>query len=410
MKFPVSNEKTVIKCSIYLSKEKIRTQCFNFVLSISSHLLIHLLFFKLFVDSHSTSGITSSMNLSDQGRQECPYLQDYVWRKTYTTKYKYINLLALICVNSVAIIPAILLNTLAIFAVTTKRSLQSNSNILLACLAGSDLFAGMVGLTIAVAVNEKRAFNFAIEPFCVLETVHFITLYGPSYVSMGHLVLISVDRYIAIKDALRYQVIVTKQRIKKGVLVTWAIGVYLTIQETVLAVIVKEAAKVYSMYWTVGSVAASLIGMVCISGICYCYVYIFSEIRRQKKRLQTEQLSHDEAKRVKKDNKTAYTLGIILGVLVITYLPSMLLLLLESIGTFNKLGTGTFLICYSWATTSILYRSLFNPIIYCWRNENIRKAILQSFHLRKPDRVANMQMVEIQNHRPEIQPSAGEAC
>jgi len=285
------------------------------------------------------------MNSSDQGRQECPYLQDYVWRMTYLKDHKYTNLLALICVNSVAIIPTILLNTLAIFAVTTKRSLQSNSNILLACLAGSDLLAGMVGLTIAVAVNVKRA--FAIEPFCVLETVHFITLYGPSYVSMGHLVLISVDRYIAIKDALRYQVIVTKQRIKKGVLVTWAIGVYLTIQETVLAVIVKEAAKVYSVYWTVGSVAASLIGLVCISGICYCYVYIFSEIRRQKKRLRTEQLSHDEAKRVTKDNKAAYTLGIILGVLVVTYLPSMLLLLLESIFTFNKLGTGTFLICYS---------------------------------------------------------------
>jgi len=333
------------------------------------------------------------MNLSDQGRQECPYLHGYVWRKTYLTDHKYRILLALICVNSVAIIPNILLNTLAIFAVATKRSLRTNSNILLAYLAGSDLFAGMVGLATAVAVSVKRA--FAIEPFCALEIAHFITLYGPSLVSMGHLVLISVDRYIAIKDALRYQIIVTKQRIKKGVLVAWAIGVYLTIQETVLAVTVKEAAKFYSVYWTVGSVSVSVIGLACISGICYCYVYIFSEIRRQKKRLQTEQLSQEEAKRVKKDNKAAYTLGIILGVLIITYMPSMLLLLIESIATFNKLDSGTLLICYSWATTFILFRCLFNPIIYCWRNENIRKAVLQSFRVRRPDRAANMQMVEI---------------
>ena len=340
--------------------------------------------------------MASSMNSSDQGGQECPYLQDYVWRKAYLTDHAYRNLVASICVNSVAIIPTILLNALAIFTVTTKRSLQSNSNILLVCLAGSDLLAAMVGLTIGVAVNVKRA--FAIGPFCALETVHFITLSGPTYVSLVHLVLISVDRYIAIKKALRYQVIVTKQRLKRGVLVAWAIGVYLAIQETVLAVTVKEGSgKIYSVYWMIGSVSASLIGLICISGICYCYAYIFSEIRRQKKRLQTEQLSQEEAKRVKKDNKTAYTLGIILGVLGLTYMPSMILLLLGSIPAYNKMDTGTTLISFSWATTSILLRSLFNPIIYCWRNENIRYAVLESLGVRKPDRAADMQMLEIQN-------------
>ena len=332
--------------------------------------------------------MSSFMNSSDQGKQECLYLQDYVWRKTYLTEHAYRNLVALICVNSVAIIPTILLNALAIFAVTKNRSLQSNSNILLACLAGSDLFAGMVGLTFTVAVNVKRA--FFSEPFCALESAHFITLYGPTYVSLGHLVLISVDRYIAIKEALRYRVIVTKQRIKKGAIAPWAIGVYLTIQETILAVTVEEAGEMYSVYWTVGSVLTSVFGLACISGICYCYVYIFSEIRRQKKRLETEQLPQEEGKRVKKDNKAAYTLGIILGVLVITYMPLMILLLLGSIPAFNILDTETVLISYSWATTFLFLRSLFNPIIYCWRNENIRDAVLGSFRVRKPDRVVDM--------------------
>ena len=183
----------------------------------------HILLFTLPVDCNVTSGVSSTMNSSDQGKQECLYLQDNVWRKTYLTEHAYRNLVALICVNSVTRIPTILLNALAIFAVTKNRSLQSNSNILLACLAGSDLFAGMVGLTFTVAVNVKRAFS--IEPFCALESAHFITLYGPTYVSLGHLVLISVDRYIAIKEALKYPVIVTKQQIKKGAIAPWAIGV-----------------------------------------------------------------------------------------------------------------------------------------------------------------------------------------
>ena len=373
----------------------------------SSHIFTFHLFHYPLVDCNATSGMSSSMNSSDQGKQECLYMQDYVWRKTYLTDQMYRNLVASISVNSLAIIPTILFNALAILTVTTKRSLQCNSNILLACLAGSDLFAGMVGLTSTVVVNVRRAFS--IEPFCALEAVHFITIYGPTYISLGHLVLISVDRYIAIKDALRYRVIVTKQRIKKGVLAAWVIGVYLTIQETVLAVTVEEDAKMYSVYWTVGSVLASLIGLACISGICYCYVYIFSEIRRQKKRLQTEQLSQEEGKRVKKDNKAAYTLGIILGVLVITYMPLMILLLLGSIPSHKKWNTGTALILYSWATTFLLLRSLFNPIIYCWRNENIRSAVLASFGIRKPERAVDMQMVEIQNRRAETHPSPSEA-
>ena len=320
-------------------------------------------------------------------------LQGYVWRKTYLTDHTYRNLVASICVNSVAIIPTILLNVLAIFAVTTKRSLQSNSNILLACMAGSDLFAGMVGLSITIAVNVKRALS--IEPFCALESALFLTLFGPTYISRGHLLLISVDRYIAVKDALRYQVIVTKQRIKNGVLVAWAIGVSLTVMDAVLAVTVEKATKGYSVYWTVGSVSASVIGLACISGICYCYVYIFSEIRRQKKRLQTEQLSQEEGKRAKKDSKAVYTLGIILGVLIIAYMPLMILFL-GSIPGINIRGTGTVLIYYSWATTFLLLRSLFNPIIYCWRNESIRYAVLERFRVRKPDRAVDMQMAEIQ--------------
>jgi len=129
---------------------------------------------------------------SHQDSQECPYLQHFVWREMFLTEHNYRNLAALIFVNSLAIVATVFLNALVIYSVSTRHSLQSNSNVLLACLASSDLFAGIVGLPIAVAVNVKRA--FAIKPFCALETVHFITLYGPSYVSLGHLVLISIDR------------------------------------------------------------------------------------------------------------------------------------------------------------------------------------------------------------------------
>ena len=183
----------------------------------------------------TVSPLPSSTNSSDVDTDECHYLQGLLWHKTYLTEDTHRNLVALICVNSLAVIPTILLNALVIFVVATRRRLQINSNILLACLAGTDLVTGLTAQPIAIAVEVKRAFG--IEPFCGLEKVRTIASIGLVYASGGHLLLISIDRYFAIKDALRYQEIVTKQRIKKAVLVAWAISVVLTIQEIVLAAI-----------------------------------------------------------------------------------------------------------------------------------------------------------------------------
>ena len=351
----------------------------------------------------NTAFLPSSTNSSDPGIEECHYLQGHLWRKTYLTERTHRSLVTLICFNSLAIIPTILLNALVIFVVATRRRLQSNSNILLACLAGTDLLAGLIVQPIAIAVEVKRAFD--IEPFCTLEKIYSVAVLVLACASFSHVLLISIDRYIATKYALRYQEIVTKQRIKKGVLVVWVITVLTAIEESVLAAI-NSKNKLYSVYWTLVSVIASIIGVIYIAGICYCYLYMFSETRRQNKRLQTEQLSQEEAKRVKKDNKAAHTLALILGALIVTYLPNIILLLVISTFSNDTLTPSVTAIFSSWASTSVLLGSLVNPIIYCWRNKKLRRAFLEICHVRQPEnRAPDIEMMDVQRYRPEIQPS-----
>ena len=183
----------------------------------------------------------------------------------------------------------------------------------------------------------------------------------------------------------------------------------LTIQEIVLAVIDSET-KTYAVFWTFTDVTTSIIGLTCIAGICYCYVYIFSETRRQKKRLQTEQLSQEEAKRVKKDNRAAHTLSLILGALIVTYLPIIILLLVETTFPKDTLTPSFTAVFVSWASASVLLGSFFNPIIYCWRNKKLRRAFLEICHVRQPEnRAPDIEMMDVQHYRPEIQPSACEA-
>ena len=340
----------------------------------------------------------SSTNSYEPELEKCHYLQGFTWRKMYLSVHTYRNLVSLISVNSLAIIPTILLNTKVIVVVATGRRLQTNSNILLACLAVTDLLAGLFLQPIAIAVEVKRAFG--IEPFCKLRVVYSIAALGLVFASISHLLLISLDRYIATKHPLRYLEIVTKKRIYKCVLVAWAIAVVVTVQEITLAII-ESGNNIYSVVWTLTGVIDCLVGLVYIGGICYCYAYIFKETRRQKKRLQTEQLTQEEAKRMKKDNKASNTLALILGAMIITYLPLIIVFLFR-----DMVSPSARVTFYSWASTSALLGSLANPIIYCWRNKKLRRAFLEICHVRQPENRAPD--IEVQRHPSEIQPSNGE--
>ena len=319
-------------------------------------------------------------NSTDRDREECTYLGGMVWRESYLTGDIYRSLVALMCILSILLIPTVSLNGLVILAVATKRQLRTNSNKLLACLAGTDLLAGLVVIPIAIAVNVKRAFE--IGPFCELEKAHVVVFWVQSIATLTFLFLISGDRYIAIKFSLRYRQIVTGQRIKKAVVVAWVITVFGTIQEIVIATR-ESTTNIYALYWTVNIVVTALFVLLCIIGITFMYLSIFLETRRQKKRLQAGQLSPQEAKELKKDvnNKATVTLSLILGTLVLTYLP---LITVASIQAFtNAFESGTKMALISWTDCAAVFNSLFNPIIYCWRNQNLRKALLEVIHREK---------------------------
>ena len=66
--------------------------------------------------------------------EECPYLEEVAWRDEFLlTEGIYNQLLAIISINSISVLPTVLLNALVIFAVATREQLRTKSTILLAC-------------------------------------------------------------------------------------------------------------------------------------------------------------------------------------------------------------------------------------------------------------------------------------
>ena len=351
---------------------------------------------------------SNATNFSNPEREECPYLYDgSLWRKEYMGKDTYNHLVAVAIVNLIAVFPTILLNALVIFAVATRHRLRSNSNILLAYLAGTDLLSGLIVQPIAIAVEMKRIYG--VGPFCTLEKITVVAHLSVGVASLNHIAILSIVRYIAIKHPLRYRNMVTKKRIKIAVLVAWAITVSVTSLELTLA-LTDSGTKIYSVILKLNDILRATIGSIYIVVIGYTCVYIYLETRRRVKRLQTEQLSQEEVKKRKKDSKAAITLAIILGALVLTNLPSIITFAVRALSV--KIEPRVMSVLWSWLATSVMLGSLLNPVIYCWRIRELRRTFLEIMHLRRPENsppVVIIEMKKMECHRSEIQPSTCEA-
>ena len=86
------------------------------------------------------------------------------WRRELLTEGTYKHLVALTSLCSIAIVPTVVLNALVIYAVATRPRLQTKSNALLSCLAGTDLVAGLVSMPLDIAAKLKVFLG--VGPFC----------------------------------------------------------------------------------------------------------------------------------------------------------------------------------------------------------------------------------------------------
>ena len=327
--------------------------------------------------------------------EECPYLEEVAWRDEFLlTEGTYNHLLAIISINSISVLPTVLLNALVIFAVAKREQLRNESTILLACLAGADLLTGLLGQPIRIAVEVQRLRKTGT--FCgVLERVSILSLGWHIFATLSHLLLITVDRYIAIKKPLRYREIVTTRRVTVAVLLAWASTIFVAIQDSILAAINSDT-NIYSVYWNLTVVTFNILGLISIIVIVAIYLYIFLEVQRQQ-RSQTEHLSVEEIATIRRNNRAAKTLGIILITLIVTYLP----MIVSSIMYYSVNLQRPVLNCLaSWVATLIMLSSLCNPVIYCWRMKKFCQAFLEILHLGNRENKQPQEGIEMQIIQP----------
>ena len=122
-----------------------------------------------------------------------------------------------------------------------------------------------------------------------------------------------------------------------------------------------------------GSLAGLLI-LTCIFFIACVYVIMYRETRRHQEKIKNQQLPQEEMERFAKENKALKTTLFVVGAVVICLLPLCFCLIVIATGLYNAI---TCPINQPLVITCAMLNPLVNPLIYCWRQKEMRKVILE---------------------------------
>ena len=275
--------------------------------------------------------------------------------------------------NSITCPFTVLLNVLVILAVKSRPRLQSKPNILLACLAVTDAMNGL---------SAQPAFILATTLKLLRMTSYLrISVYYQNFASRVlyvcsalHLMLVTLERLVAIKFTMRYPYVVTNRNIKVAVIAFW------------IVCLCSEQAALITDQTIFTNAFTGLVLTSCVLFILVSYVILYRETRRHENKIKTGQLPQEEKERFLRDRKALKTTVYVVGAVLLCLTPAAAWLLVSS---FLRVVAEEL-----WAQmthdqlrktigptvrTFVYLNSLINPLIYCWRQKEMRKYVFNKF-------------------------------
>ncbi|KAK3718257.1 hypothetical protein QZH41_003334 [Actinostola sp. cb2023] len=172
-------------------------------------------------------------------------------------------------INIVSAIMASSLNFLIILSIWRTPSLHKPSNILLANLAITDFLVGTIVQPLLILTNFASLENW-VQVFCYCWIVGRVFGYWFCSTSLFTLVVISVDRLLAILLKNRYRAVVTVRRVIIALLLWW-LGAGLIILSVVTATEIH-----YEIYFTV----LAIVMFAMLGTIILCYTLSFRILKK----------------------------------------------------------------------------------------------------------------------------------
>ena len=270
-------------------------------------------------------------------------------------------LIFLIAVNILIFPLTAVLNALVMISVKKKSRLRNHkSNVLLALLALIDFSVGILAQPSFTIVS----IIFLIDPpsaYCAWRllrpVMNFLVI-----ASLLHMVMLSGERYLALKRPFAYISLVTEGRLLIASALLWLLSIAQQVI-SVLDVIVIAHTNLIIMILSIGL-------------IVYCHVTVYIETRRHEIQLASQQVTQEARQQFERDRKAFKLTSIILAVLLSCSIPGIIFIIVRS--RFQKeLTAETMYLLHSFTVSIAFMNSLLNPMIYSVRIRQFRVAFIE---------------------------------
>ena len=285
----------------------------------------------------------------------CFHLPDPYFQQA---QHRYLSNLITGVINAIFAPFSVVANFLVFFAILLNPSLRSApSCLLIACLALSDFLVSVIVQPSYVAYrfneNHYGYVNCAIR---LLYAKVFYICYGVSFTTLS---AISFERYIALRLHLRYKGLVTVNRILLVVVFIWLLNIALTFLQWARINTIARGAHLF--FWFVS---------LFIAAISQFRIHLI--VRRHCHQIQQQQwINSNNNQNFRMQVKLAVSVAYIVGIYFLFNLPVLV------VTTYHQIVSGhiTTYDFYSWSETVAFLNSFVNPLVCCWRRQDIRKAI-----------------------------------
>ncbi|XP_077996389.1 octopamine receptor beta-2R-like [Glandiceps talaboti] len=283
----------------------------------------------------------------------------------------------IVTITTSLIIGAIIFgNTLVILSVRRFQALKTINNYFICSLACADLLATLSAVSNAGMVLGTIP-NYGNIYYCILQAASFLE---GCQVSIIHLLVIAIDRHLAITSPLTYPVKMTPRRAKWTIFSIWIIPLlYLTvlypciqatndidfqdIQCDMRGILPPE----FSMFWAMSFFITPFIIMFIL------YLHIFWIAKRHSRQIAVQQHITFETATFKKALKATKTFAIVIGAFAICWIPFAIMAPIVQLPSAECGTPWLYYIVFSLAVSN----SAVNPAIYAWRNRDFRESFIK---------------------------------
>ena len=242
---------------------------------------------------------------------------------------------------------------------------------MLSSLAVTDLLVGVIVMPITSTIYFFTLRQVLSEYICVLFGAN--NIFAPLLFSttLHHLTVIAWERYVAVEKWMEYKLIITKDRLKKIAIGSWLSSLFPTAAYFSLTVVSEDHIVVNSVFaiW----VAAEA---VCLFLIAFFYRKVYLAIRNRK---LNEISQIDVLMKAKLESKVAKTTGLLTVAIISSFIPIFVFAILGNLVPLFRTNSSMRL-----TQLVIQLNSLFNPLLYCYRDHRFRNAIHELLGMKKP--------------------------